>query len=81
MSTTFIILFLYSFGAFDIPFLLSESRPEMLSVFVYNLYFQRDLSRRPDAMATLVVMLLFSGLFILLYSHFVSRLRMEDRKL
>ena len=51
MHTGFIILFLYSFGAFDIPFILSESRPGMLSIHVYNLYFKHDLARRPEAMA------------------------------
>ena len=81
INTTFIILFLYSFGAFDIPFILGESRPEMLSIFVYNLYFQRDLVNRPYAMAVLVFMLCFSALFIYLYSRLVSRLEAGARKL
>jgi len=81
INTTFIILFLYSFGAFDIPFILSESRPEMLAVYVYNLYFKRDLVNRPYAMAVLVIMLFFSALFIYGYSRLVSRLEAVERKL
>ena len=81
VHTTFIILFLYAFGAFDIPFLLSESRPEMLSIFVYNLYFKRDLVNRPYAMAVLLIMLLFAGLFIYAYTKLVSRLEAGERKL
>ena len=79
--TTFIILFLYSFGAFDIPFLLGESSPSMLSIEAYNSYFRRDLANRPTAMAILVVMFLFSAVFIALYSKLVSRLQGKERKL
>lgn len=81
MHTGFIILFLYSFGAFDIPYLLSESRPGMLSIHVYNLYFKHDLARRPEAMAILTIMFCFAVLFIVAYSKVVSRLENGVRKL
>jgi putative spermidine/putrescine transport system permease protein len=81
MHTVFIILFLYAFGAFDIPFLLSESSPGMLSIKAYNLYFQRELAQRPLAMAMLVSMFLFSCLFIWLYTRLSRRLGREARKL
>jgi putative spermidine/putrescine transport system permease protein len=81
MHTVFIILFLYAFGGFDIPFLLSESSPSMLSIRAYTLYFQRDLAQRPLAMALLVCMFLFSCLFIWLYTRLTSRLGSEARKL
>ncbi len=81
MHTGFIILFLYSFGAFDIPYLLSESRPGMVSIHVYNLYFKHDLERRPEAMAALVVMFIFAVGFIALYSRIVSRMERGGRKL
>ncbi|MBT3271599.1 MAG: ABC transporter permease subunit [Spirochaetales bacterium] len=80
MSTSFIILFLYAFGGFDIPFLLSESRPQMVSIFVYNTYFKRDLVRRPEAMAALVIMFIFAVVFIAIYSRIVSTLG-EKRRL
>ncbi|MFW6243902.1 MAG: ABC transporter permease [Desulfovibrionales bacterium] len=81
MHTVFIILFLYAFGAFDIPYLLSESRPGMLSISVYNLYFQRGLEQRPLAMAMLVSMFLFSCLFIWGYTRITRRLGSGVRKL
>ena len=81
VHTGFIILFLYSFGAFDIPYLLSESRPGMLSIHVYNLYFKHDLARRPEAMAILVIMFGFVVLFIVAYSKIVRRLESGVRKL
>ncbi|WP_300456786.1 sugar ABC transporter permease [Desulfobacula sp.] len=81
LHTGFIILFLYSFGAFDIPYVLSESRPGMLSIHVYNLYFKHDLARRPEAMAILVIMFCFAVLFIIAYSKIVNRLESGVRKL
>jgi putative spermidine/putrescine transport system permease protein len=81
MHTGFIILFLYSFGAFDIPYLLSESRPGMLSIQVYNLYFRHDLARRPEAMAILVAMFGFAVCFIVVYSKVVRHLESGVRKL
>ncbi len=81
LNTTFIILFLYAFGAFDIPFLLSESYPGMLSIKVYNLYFQRDLVNRPQAMAILTLMFIFSTFFIYIYTRVMARLRPMERKL
>jgi putative spermidine/putrescine transport system permease protein len=81
MHTGFIILFLYSFGAFDIPYMLSESRPGMLSIQVYNLYFKHDLARRPEAMAILTIMFCFAVLFIIAYSKVVRRLENGVRKI
>ena len=81
VNTSFIILFLYSFGAFDIPFMLGESHPGMLSIQVFNLYFKRDLVNRPSAMAILVVMFIFSLIFIYLYTKISSKLDMKSRKI
>jgi len=80
VHTAFIILFLYSFGAYDIPALLSESRSGMLSINVFNLYFKRSLAERPEAMAILTIMFAFAVLFILLYSKAVSGLESGERK-
>ncbi|MFK4764602.1 ABC transporter permease [Desulfobaculum sp. SPO524] len=81
LNTAFIILFLYAFGAFDIPFLLSGSSPGMLSIEVFNLYFRRDLANRPTAMAILVCMFLFSLAFIVLYTRTARRMAHRERKL
>ncbi|MBU1247136.1 MAG: ABC transporter permease subunit [Proteobacteria bacterium] len=81
LNTAFIILYLYTFGAFDIPFLLGESSPGMLSIEIYNLYFNRDLVNRPTAMALLVFMLLFSVVFIVFYTRVARRLEQGERKL
>jgi putative spermidine/putrescine transport system permease protein len=81
MHTTFIILFLYAFGAFDIPFLLSRSHPVMLSIQAFNLYFRRDLALRPCAMAILVVMFAMAAAFIVAYVVVVRRMQAGERRL
>lgn len=81
IHTSFIILFLYSFGAFDIPFLIGSSRPQMLSVFVFDRYFRGDLADRPTAMATLVLMFLFAAVFVVIYSRVAQHIEGRTRKL
>jgi putative spermidine/putrescine transport system permease protein len=81
LHPVFIILFLFAFGGFEVPYLLGESKPGMLSVEIYNLYFQRGLARRPEAMAVLTVMFLFSLVFVALYSRLVRRFGLGERKL
>jgi len=78
---TFIILFLYAFGAFDIPFLLGESRPGMLAMRVFDIYFQKDLPQRPQAMAILTLMFVFTAAFTMLYNALARRLDDRGRKL
>jgi putative spermidine/putrescine transport system permease protein len=81
MHTGFIILFLYSIGGFDIPYLVGESQPSMISIKVYNLYFKRDLIDRPEAMAILTSLFVFSSFFIWAYGRVTHRLSSQERKL
>ncbi|AGW14221.1 ABC transporter permease [Megalodesulfovibrio gigas] len=81
LHTAFIILFLYAFGAFDIPWLLAGSSPGMLPVEVYTLYFQHDLADRPQAMALLAAMFLFSVGCIALYARLAHRVGWQERGL
>lgn len=79
--TSFIILFLYAVGAFDIPFLIGGSSPEMLPIKVYNLYFKRELANRPEAMAILSLLFVFSAGFIAVYLRLAGQITHGERKL
>lgn len=81
MHSAFIILFLYAFGSFDIPFVLGESHPGMLSIRVFDIFFQRDLGQRPQAMAILTVMFVFAALFAMLYNRLAAYMDAWRRKL
>lgn len=80
INTVFIILFLYSLGAFDIPFILGMSKPSMLSIRIYRLYFESDLVNRPLVMARLTLMFLFSIGFILIYLKSAGKLDKKARR-
>lgn len=81
LGTSFIILFLFGFGAVDLPLVIGASRPEMVSVLAYRLYFHRDIVTRPRAMAILVVVFIVSAFFIWLYSRLAGRQGQEERRL
>ncbi len=81
INTTFVILFIFTFGGFDLPFVLGDSFPGMLSIRVYDYFFQKDIALRPVAMAMLTLIFLFSLLFICLYLRLSARLAREVRKL
>lgn len=67
MASSFFILFLYTFGAFEIPFILGGSSPVMLSISVYDKLFRQDFSHRPEAMVMLVIMFIVNLLSLLLF--------------
>ncbi len=82
MTTAFIILFVYSFGGFEVPFVLGGNNyPGMVALRVYDIFFRRDLSERPVAMAMLSIIFVFSLLFVYIYSKIISRLSVFERKL
>jgi putative spermidine/putrescine transport system permease protein len=81
LNTTFVILFIFSFGGFDLPFVLGDSYPGMISVRIYEYFFQKDLAMRPVAMAMLVLVFCFSLFFILGYLRFSAHLEKGVRKL
>lgn len=62
-----LIVFAFSFGAFEVPFLLSKSYPTILPVTAYNEYRDIDLASRPAAMAINVLIALVTAIFAALY--------------
>lgn len=75
IHSTFCILFLFAFGAFEIPFLLGGSQPAMLSIEAYNMYFRKELYHRPQAMAVLIGIFLFSIVFLTIYLRSLSSMQ------
>lgn len=66
--SSFIIIFAFSFGAFEVPFLLGPTTPKTLPVKAYLEYTNPDLSNRPNAMVINMILTFFSILMIWLYS-------------
>ncbi|MEG6505633.1 ABC transporter permease [Nitratidesulfovibrio sp. 1201_IL3209] len=81
LHASFLILFLYAFGAVEIPLLLGESTPAMPGVAAYDLYFLRSLEDRPAAAALLTLLLACCVGFVAAYVRLVAGLRGRERQL
>lgn len=73
--TSFIVIFAYSFGAYEIPFLLGTTAPKALPVLTYVEYIHPDLAHRPYAMALNGIMVVLS----LFLSYIYYRILKGDR--
>ena len=62
-----LIVFAFTFGAFEVPFLLGRSYPTILPVMAYDEYRSVDLADRPVAMAINVLITLITALCAALY--------------
>ena len=73
---SFLIIMAFSFGAYELPFLLGPTSPKALSVAAYLEYISPDLTDRPAAMAMNGIMLFISlGMALIYYRLFKSRVR------
>ncbi len=66
---TGIIIFAFVFAAFEVPYLLGVTYPQMIPVLAYEWYSIGDWSKRPLAMATMIT----TTIFILLLSFLSFR--------
>lgn len=62
-----VIVFSFTFGAFEVPLLLGSSFPQPLSVFAYDSYTDADLTARPVAMAVNMVMTVITAVMVAVY--------------
>lgn len=64
-----IIIFAFVFGSFEVPYLMGESFPTMLSVLSYRLYIDTNLSLRPQAMAVSVTIAMVVLILVAIYQR------------
>lgn len=62
-----VMVFAFTFGAYEIPAILGQNYPAALPVLAYRKYTDVDLAARPEAMAMAIVIALLSALMIWLY--------------
>ena len=68
-----VIVFAFTFGAFEIPLMLGANYPSALPVLAYRKYTDVDLVAMPDAMAIAITISIFSSLIIFLYIKFARK--------
>ena len=70
---TSILVFAFSFGSYEVPFLLGRPYPATLPVVAYQYYSDVDLDARPVALAICVVVALLVSVLVGLYMALSSR--------
>lgn len=70
IKRAFLIILTFSFGAYDLPFLLGPTLPKALPVLAHIEYTHPDLLHRPYAMAMNGMILIFTWLIFAFYQGF-----------
>jgi putative spermidine/putrescine transport system permease protein len=73
VKKAFLITFAFSFGAYELPYLLGATLPRALPVQAYIEYLNPDLQNRPYAMALNGVMLLVALIVAVLYYRLMKK--------
>ncbi len=68
-----VIVFAFTFGAFEIPWLLGATFPKALPVLAFESYTDVDLAARPQAMAMAMVIAVMSSIMIFAYMKLSRR--------
>lgn len=68
-----VLVFAFSFGAFEVPLLLGQRYPSALPVLAYRYYTDIDLNARPEAMVVSVFISLIITVFVLIYAKLSQR--------
>jgi putative spermidine/putrescine transport system permease protein len=68
-----VMVFAFTFGAYEIPIVLGANYPATLPVLAYRSYTDVDLAARPEAMAMAVVIAILSAVMIAIYIRATRR--------
>lgn len=66
--SSFIILFAFSFGSYEVPFLIGATTPKALPVQAYLSYVSSDLVQRINSMVMNVILSIVSFLLLIIYN-------------
>lgn len=69
-----VLVFAFTFGAFEVPLLLGSRYPSALPVMTYRLYTDVDLNARPEAMALSVIIAVIVTVLIAIYARLTRKL-------
>lgn len=72
--SSFLILFAFSFGSYEVPFLIGPSTPKALSVHAYITYSSSDLMQRPIAMSINTILSVISIIILIIYNKIFEKI-------
>lgn len=73
-----ILVFAFTFGAFEVPLLLGQRYPSALPVLAYRSYTDVDLNARPEAMAMSVIIAVIISMLVFVYMQLTRRYLREE---
>ena len=77
--STSIIVFAFSFGSYEVPFLLGQPYPAALPVLAYQAYTNVDLGARSEAQAINIFIAVVTIVLVLIYMRLTSRYVRAER--
>lgn len=72
--SSFIVIFAFSFGSFEVPYLIGPTNPKALPVSAYINYINTDLTQRPLSMAMNTILTFISFILLILYNLIFTKL-------
>jgi putative spermidine/putrescine transport system permease protein len=72
--SSFIIIFAFSFGSFEVPYLIGPTTPKLLPVEAYIQYSSTNLAQRPYAMVINIILTLICFLLLMLYNKVFEKI-------
>lgn len=73
--SSFIVIFAFSFGSFEVPYLIGATNPQALPVNAYINYINTDLAQRPLSMAMNSILTGISFILLILYNLIFTKLK------
>lgn len=77
ITTSAILIFAYSFGSYEIPFLLGATFPKTLSLLSYEAFTSISLADRPQSMAMSTIITVIVLVVVLIYRKFSDKIRLS----
>lgn len=79
MLSASLIVFAFTFGAFEVPLLMGRTYPKSLPVWAYQGFNNVDLTQRPEALAVSVLIAFLATLIVVAYGSLTRRLLASGR--
>ncbi len=74
MLSASLIVFAFTFGAFEVPYVMGRTYPKALPVWAYQRFSDVDLNQRPEALAVSVLIALLAATVIVAYASLSRRI-------
>ncbi len=72
--SSFIILFAFAFGSYEVPFLIGPSTPKALSVLAYTNYVSIDFNQKALSMVINIILSSISFILLIIYNKVFSKM-------